>query len=436
MTKILKSQFVASTLDTILVKLPKLIFKTIVTALVFLREAILVMGGKKIDSALARLAKWYIAHTSDLDKSLVLFISAQNDFSCNPKYIALELLRRNSDVKITWAISNQTRGPFPNEIEFVEFDSPDFYQKLAEARIVIVNNHALQLHRAIKKKANQFWIQTWHGSLGFKKLEGAGGMHRLYNKIRALDIRQTDFLVSNSQFEDDVYSSTYWPGVPSKRLGHARNDILFDRSSETYNHLRKKVLTRLGVPDTGQKFVLFAPTHDDSSKTQSFGHLDFSHLTGKLAEKFGGTWEVLIRVHGRNRARSRSWFSTMPSYVHNASSFPDMQELLIVSDAGVTDYSSWILDYLITRKPGFLFGSNIGEYEISRGFYHDFADTPFELATTNDELLANIASFDQLSYETRIEKFFDACQLMDDGLASSRIADFVLELAATPISRT
>jgi CDP-glycerol glycerophosphotransferase len=126
----------------------------------------------------------------------------------------------------------------------------------------------------------------------------------------------------------------------------------------------------------------------------------------------------------------------MPSYVHNASSFPDMQELLIVSDAGVTDYSSWILDYLITRKPGFLFGSNIGEYEISRGFYHDFADTPFELATTNDELLANIASFDQLAYETRIEKFFDACQLMDDGLASSRIADFVLELAATPISRT
>ena len=416
-------------------RLPNLCLKALLAVLISVKHIILAIGGTKVDSALARFGKWYLAKKSAVDESLILFVTAQNEFTCNPKYIALELLRRNSNLNLVWAMSDQTKGPFPQEIDFVRFGSSDFYRMVAAAKVVIVNNHALQLHRVFKNSLGQFWIQTWHGSLGFKKLEGAGGMHRLYNRIRALDIKQTDFLVSNSQFEDDVYSSTYWPGVPSKRLGHARNDILFDTSSETYSHFRKKVLTRLGVADTGQKFVLFAPTHNDSNPYQSFGHIDFPRLVDELASKFGGRWEVLIRSHERNREQSRYWFSGMPSYVHNASSFPDMQELLMVSDAGVTDYSSWILDYLITRKPGFLFGSNIGQYEMSRGFYHDFADTPFDLATTNDELLANIESFDQLAYETRIDKFFDACQLMDDGLASSRIADFVLELAATPIRR-
>jgi CDP-glycerol glycerophosphotransferase len=121
----------------------------------------------------------------------------------------------------------------------------------------------------VAKNTGQYWIQTWHGSLGLKRLEGAGRDDRFYNEMRALQSRQTDFLISNSQFEDDVFDKTYWPGVPVLKLGHARNDILFDRSTETAGDLRRKVLTRLNVTDTGQNFLLFAPTHDEKSVGQS-----------------------------------------------------------------------------------------------------------------------------------------------------------------------
>lgn len=44
----------------------------------------------------------------------------------------------------------------------------------------------------------------------------------------------------------------------------------------------------------------------------------------------------------------------LPSYVSNGTLYEDMQELLVAADAGVTDYSSWIFDYVLSGKPGFL----------------------------------------------------------------------------------
>ena len=435
LSRMLESRLIATVLQALLVRFPQLVFKTLLALLVAIKEALLKIGGTKADAVFARAGKWYISKTSEVDQSLVVFVTAQNDFTCNPKYISLELLQKDPTLRIVWAIDQNTKGPFPQEMDFVRFGSADYYRTVASAKVVVENNHALQIHRVFKNRAKQFWIQTWHGSLGFKKLEGSGGRHKFYKKIKSLDIKQTDYVISNSQFEDDVFEATYWTGVPVKRLGHARNDILFDRSKETANKLRAKVLNRLGVEDSGQKFVLFAPTHDDTNPNQSFAHIDFAALTSRLGSKFGGSWEVLVRTHNSNKGKSDSWLTGLPAYCHNASSYPDMQELLMVSDAGLTDYSSWILDYVITKKPGFLIGSNLDQYEKTRGFYHDFEDTPFELATCNQQLMENIAAFDASSYEAKIEKFFQKCELMDDGKASARIADFVLELLATSTKR-
>ena len=428
LTRMLESRLLSSILNAVLVRTPQLIFKTLVALLSMLNEIVLKLGGTKADALFARIAKWYVANNSKVDQSLVVFVTGQNDFTCNPKYISQELLKLEPGLRLVWAVDGHTKGPFPQEMDFVSFGKAEFYKTVARAKVVVMNNHAMQIHRVFKNQGKQFWIQTWHGSLGFKKLEGSGGRHKFYKKARALDVKQTDFVISNSKFEEDVFSSTFWPGIEAKRLGHARNDILFDTSSDTSKKLRVKVLTRLGIEDKGQKFVMFAPTHDDTNQNQSFAHIDFSLLTAKLSDKFGGNFEVLVRTHNSNKRKSESWLTGLPAFCHNASDYPDMQELMMISDAGLTDYSSWICDYLITRKPGFLIGSNIDQFEQTRGFYHDFVDTPFALATTNQELMRNIESFDSNSYQAKIDKFFNMCGLMDDGKASVRIAEFIQQL--------
>ncbi len=381
----------------------------------------------RLDTLFRRLGRRMVIRGIKVNDNSILFATDQGEYTCNPKYIAEEVLRRKLPYEITWALKGGALGPFPAEFNLVRGGSPNYYRAVASSKIVVQNGHSLQRNGANKNKG-QLWLQTWHGSLGLKKLEGAGGDDKFYRRMQRLDMQQTDYIITNSEFEDNVFSSTYWGGVPILRKGHARNDILLDKSKENSKYLRKKILKRLNIKDTGQKFLLFAPTHNDKVSERSYGNIDFDALREVLADKFGGTWEILIRTHNSNKGRSSKWLAGLPLYCYNASFYPDMQELLVVADAGVTDYSSWICDYILTKKPSFLFGTNISMYKQTRGFYHKFEKTPFTIATSNKELIDNISKFNQNNYNEKVDKFLDDCVCIDDGKSASRIVDEIERL--------
>jgi CDP-glycerol glycerophosphotransferase len=381
----------------------------------------------KVDASLSYVAKWVITKRTKVENSTVMFVPMQGEYVCNTKYICEEVLRRKLPYRLVWAYRGVSMGPHPEGVEYVKAGSEEYYNELAKAKIIIQNGHALQKD-GVTKNDDQLWFQTWHGSLGLKRLEGAGGDDKFYKKMQRLDNKQTDYVITNSQFEEDVFKSTYWSDVPASRLGHARNDILFDTSKPTNTQLRKKVLNRLGIKDKGQKFLLFAPTHDDKNPEQAFGNLDFKSLKESLGKKFGGEWEFLIRTHNNNKKKSGKWLAGLPLYCHNASFYPDIQEILVIADVGLTDYSSWICDYILTKKPSFLFGTNVRKFNETRGFYHKIEDTPFSMAVANQELLDNIDNFNKKDYEKKIEVFLESCDSIDDGKSSERIVSKIDEL--------
>ena len=75
-----------------------------------------------------------------------------------------------------------------------------------------------------------------------------------------------------------------------------------------------------------------------------------------------------------------------------------MQELLVAADAGVTDYSSWIFDYVLSGKPGFLIEIGLDEFKEQRGFYYPIETTPFPIAKNSTELAKCIKNFDEDKY--------------------------------------
>ncbi len=415
-----------STFINFIFRLIRILLRIIDIAFKILNKLLLAVSSR-IDHVILRVYKWWLARTADVDDKSIVLTTMQGEYTCNIKYIADELLRRDLPYNITWVLRGASLGPYPSGMQFVKDDTPEYYKAIARAKVVVQNGHSLQKNE-VQKGKHQYWLQTWHGSLGLKRLEGAGGDKKFYEKMRALDAKQTDFMLSNSTFEDTVFESTYWPGVPILKLGHARNDVLLDRSKETAVHLRKKVLKRLNIADTGQKFLLFAPTHDDKNLNQAFGNIDFENLRDTLKNKYGGDWEILIRTHNSNKRQSDRWLAGLPVYCHNASFYPDMQELMVVADVGLTDYSSWICDYILTRKPSFLYGANVKKYNKTRGFYHKIEDTPFTMATNNAELMRNISAFDKKQYEKKIGSFLDTCGAIDDGNASKRIVDEIEQL--------
>ena len=377
---------------------------------------------RPIDARLSQLGKRRLAQSAKVKQDSIVLVAMQGEYTCNPKYIAEEILRRELPYKLTWVLRGDSVGPYPSSFRYVTHESLEFYQAIAKAKVVVQNGHSMQ-RAGVAKGPSQYWLQTWHGSLGLKRLEGAGGDHKFYETMQKLDNEQTDFVLTNSTFEDEVFTNTYWPDVPKPMLGHARNDVLFDRSQETADRLRKKVLDRLDIVDTGQNFVLYAPTHDDNRSTARLSGVDFTAIRTALADKFGGEWEILIRTHNTNKRAADQWLAGLPAYCHNASFYPDMQELLVVAGAGISDYSSWVCDFILTNKPAFLFSTDLTAYSEQRGFYHDFADTPFTMATSNQALAENIARFDQADYDRKIASFLEMCGSMDDGKAAARIVD-------------
>ena len=381
----------------------------------------------RVDAWLANVGKRRIARDTNVDNRSIVMLAMQGEYTCNPKYIAEEILRRGLPYEITWVLRDWSIGPFPESFRFVAHGTTPYFQALARAKIVIQNGHTVQISGA-HKGANQYWLQTWHGSLGLKRLEGAGGDPGFYERMRHLDNTQTDLVFTNSRFEEQVFTNTYWPDVEKPMLGHARNDLLFDRSFETASTLRRRVLDRLSIVDRGQNFLLYAPTHNDNAGSNPLSGIDIPALRSMLAQKFDGEWEVLIRTHHSDKMESDPLLAGLPASCHNASFYPDMQELLVVADAGISDFSSWVCDYILANKPVFLFSSNLEAYSNSRGFYHDFADTPFTMATSNALLLQDIENFNQETYDRKIVAFLERCESVEDGMSAARIVDRIERL--------
>jgi len=79
-------------------------------------------------------------------------------------------------------------------------------------------------------------------------------------------------------------------------------------------------------------------------------------------------------------------------FILNISDFSSM-ELLSVADAVITDYSSFIFEAIVAKKPVYFYTFDIEEYDVDRGFYIDFRnDIPGKLHTDPNSLIKDISA--------------------------------------------
>ena len=153
---------------------------------------------------------------------------------------------------------------------------------------------------------------------------------------------------------------------------------------------------------------------------------DCNLLIDNLKKCFGGDWVVILRLHPHlANIKNQSLLHSDNRNVVNANQYPDIQELLVATDIGITDYSSWIFDFMLSRKPAFIYAEDIEKYNTDRGFYYQLETTPFPIATNNFELVENIKNFDYKQYEIKVDEFLQEKGCMEDGLASKRVVDLI-----------
>lgn len=352
-------------------------------------------------------------------------------YGCNGKYVLQKLLEvdRDSDKKldIVWTVkdADSRRDQFPPEIRLVEYGSKEAMREYATAKVWIQNYQMVHyLNQGLKKKKGQYYIQMWHGSFGIKKIENNCNIlqqDQNWLTLARWNSQYTDYWISNSDFESEVYRNAFWKVKNVLEYGHPRNDIFFagDREERC-----EKIRRNLGVGE--EKLLLYVPTfRDDTMKVRQ--PLDIPLLLDSLRRRFKGEWKFLLRAHPRIKRFEDSSMADQDA-VMEVTDYPDIQELLLAADAVITDYSSAVFDFMLSRKPAFLYIDDVDRYQQVRGLYYPVEETPFPIAGNNRELSENILGFDEEHYKEAVDAFLKGKGSKEDGQASQRVAELIDDL--------
>lgn len=329
-------------------------------------------------------------------------------YGCNPKYIAEEIIKRKLPYELVWICKNKeiiNSIELPAGMQKTIYGTGDCLKQLSAAKIIISNVHLNKLiSLGWEKKEGQKYIQTWHGALGIKKIDNSvnNDNNKFFNKnwvtLAQQDTLATDYMISNSTFEDDVYREGLSWDKQIFKFGHARNDVFF-YDDEQKQQIRKKVCEKLNIPEN-KKILLYAPSYRDDASLDCY-NINFAELKTKLSQKFGADWQIIIRLHPNIAQKDliTALFYPFTDFI-NATQYSDIQELLIATDIGITDYSSWMFDFMLSKKPMLIYADDSEKYNTERGFYYPLEETPFPVAKNNSELLNNIEKFDIENFGT------------------------------------
>lgn len=343
-------------------------------------------------------------------------------YRCNCKYIVEELLENQKDVEIIWSVSDLKEN-MPKSIRLVQRYSLDYFKELYTSGIWIGNDGHSSL---VRKRREQYYINTWHGTGPFKKVNASlheGDENR--RKFFEDQNRIIDLFISNSSDNTEMFRESFCYNGEIYECGSPRNDVFF-----TENNIKEKIYLELGI-NTNKRIVLYAPTFRDGD-TRSFEYYDLcmDQILQALYDRFQEEFVLLYRFHHRlyKYEKCKNFYTDG----YNVTMYPDMQELLVAADVLITDYSSVMWDFSLQKKPVFLYHNDQTEYENDRGFYCPPREWPYPQAHSHDEMIEIINNFDEEKYHQNLSNFFNKYKSFDDGHASKKVVERIMDVIEHP----
>ncbi len=352
----------------------------------------------------------------ELTDNKIVFVNFMGrGFGCNPKYIALEILRQNLPYDMVWLV-NDLNEPMPARIRKTVYGSIDSIYELATAKVIVSNVKNLLPFPG--KKRGQFFIMTWHGGPnGFKALEkdAEDKLSSAYVCESKINSQITDLMLADTQYGYNVMSKVFYYDGEILKVGLPRNDLFFQRDEKLIAQIRQVS----GIPE-GNKVIMYAPTfRNDPATTAAVCRLDTQRLLKVMRKRFGGDWTLLVRHH----PNVAGYFvkESFGDNVINATAYPDIQELILIADVLISDYSGVICDFMFTGKTVFIYAKDFDTYPNERGFKPLYFELPYRVNRSEAELFADIKTFDAAALEPKVKQLIDKIQPFDTGHASEEV---------------
>ena len=268
--------------------------------------------------------------------------------------------------------------------------------------------------------------QLWHGAGAFKKFgysRAAGNekirIHKGYRKYAKA--------IVSAESIRGCYAEAF--GLPPEKVratGVPRTDLFFDAQKirETQNALYEEFpqLER-------KKVVLFAPTYrglraDDAG--YDFDRLDLERIREGLGEDYIFVFKWHPAVYNNIlRHKGGEWDpGKYGGFYLDLSEHREINDLLLVTDVLITDYSSVIFDYFFVNKPIVFYAYDREVYADGRGLYYPYEDYLYGPVVTGQQELIRAVREGDMAEEKRAafgQRFLSAC----DGHSTERTCKWI-----------
>ena len=357
-----------------------------------------------------------------LKDNRVLFISDnRKELGGNLKYM-YDFLPKQYEKVVSIKIDRREKSSIKQFVNRIKYISTSKYVLLED--LVQATSH-------IKVRKGQEIVQLWHGPGAFKKFGysrkitdlGKGHIHKGYKKY-------TKAIVSGSQIRS-CYAEAFGMNIENvQATGFPRTDLFFNEQEKKKK--RKELYEKYPFMQN-KKIILFAPTYRGTQLRDAhydIDKLDLEKIYNELSKQnyiFIFKWHPFLTNNIRLKIKSGyDEYKKHTDFYYDLSTEGDINDLLLVTDILITDYSSVIFDYFFTNKPIIYFAYDLEEYENDRGIYFPFQDYVYgNIARTNDELLKAIKeeNLDEEKREKFRQKFLDAC----DGKSTAKTYKWIFE---------
>lgn len=355
-----------------------------------------------------------------IQENKVLFIEVRMDHISNSFKILYDQLSEEYSFDIH---CHYLRNTFVPRKEYIK-RCRALLKDMATAKYVFINESS-NVVGAVKLRPETIITQTWHGCGAFKKF-GFSTAELIFGETRKEMLKypyHTNYKYVTVSSPEVVWAYEEAMNLENKNVvvptGISRTDIFYN---DEFIKKAYQKLYSLFPAAKGKKVILYAPTFRGRvAKAAAPDKLNVQQFKEELEGDY-----VLITKH-------HPFVRQLPSIPEECSEFAvdfthkmSIEELIVVSDLCISDYSSLVFEYSLFERPLLFFAYDLEEYFDWRGFYYDYYElTPGPIFNENMEMIEYIKNIDEkFDKQAVIEfrnKFMSAC----DGHSTERIVNMV-----------
>lgn len=298
-------------------------------------------------------------------------------------------------------------------------------KEIADAKYVFINDSSALISCIPLRKETKV-IQTWHACGAFKKF-GFSTAEKKFGGSREQLLKyplHKNFSIVTVSSPEVVwaYAEAFNMNERQKDIlptGISRTDVFYD---EDAIHAAYEKIHRLVPSSRNKKVILYAPTYRGRvAKAYSPEEMDLQQMYRELGDEY-----VIVFKHHPFVKKRPQVSEELKEFAADMTDDMAIEELLMVSDICISDYSSLVFEFSLFERPMIFFAYDLEEYFDWRGFYYPYEEmAPGPICKETGEMIDYIkhldTRFDRQQVTVFKEKFMSAC----DGHATERILELL-----------